>query len=112
MVEAVAVAMEEEEDIVVDVEVAEVVAVVVSSESFPPPVPSADGTNKVVGRRFYLFQCCSSRRQSALVRSDYTRMTFTSQNRRRKSEYRSSQDIEHRIEIRQSSILRKVPLGV
>jgi len=70
MVEVVVVADMEE---VVDTEEA-VVAVVdeVSSNICPSPVPSADGTNKVVGRRFHLFQFCSSRWRTALVKSPIT----------------------------------------
>lgn len=36
------------------------------------PVPSADGTNKDAGRRFYLFQLCTSRWQQTLVRDSFT----------------------------------------
>ena len=55
--------MEEVVDIVEDVVVDEVS----HFNFFPPLVPSADGTNKVVARRLCLFQQCSSWWEQTLV---------------------------------------------
>ncbi len=47
--------------------VVEDVVVVSQLCSLKSPVPSADGTNKADGRRFHLFQLCTSRWEQTLV---------------------------------------------